>query len=284
MHFVPDSTYIPIRSTKLGLQVEVQYVVASIQTEFQKIEVLQTETLGRVLVLDGHVQLSEMDEHAYHESLVHTPAMACGRLERALVVGGGDGGVLRELCRHKSLLQIDMVEIDKGVIDVCREHMPTVSGGAFDDPRVNVHIADAFGFVKNASAEYDLIVVDCTDVYEEEDGALSKDLFTDEFYQDLNRILSPGGFVVSQADNLVFCPYSTEGAIQKFASVFSCTGKYWCLVPSFGGFSGFVWGSKGQSLLSTLSGVALPKGVSYLNETTYAMSQLPVPFLSLSKD
>jgi spermidine synthase len=121
-------------------------------------------------------------------------------------------------------------------------------------------------------------VVDCTDVYEEEESALSMDLFTPEFYADLARLLSDKGFVVSQADNLVFCPYSTDAARAKFASAFPVTGSYWCVVPSFGGFSGFVWGSKGSSLSPTLGGV--PSGLRYLDATTYALAMRPVPFES----
>lgn len=270
--------YIPTRSDKLGLQVEVRETVLDVQTEFQRVQVLDTMALGRILLLDGHVQLSQLDEHAYHESLVQIPLASVASPRRALVVGGGDGGVVRELCRHGSIEHIDMVEIDAGVVEACKEAMPFVSAGAFDDPRVHVWIEDAFAFVKQAAGPYDLIVVDCTDVYEEEDSALSMDLFTPEFYTDLDRLLSDQGFVVSQADNLVFCPYSTDAARAKFAGAFAVTGSYWCIVPSFGGFSGFVWGSKGGSLAPTLSRV--PTGLRYLDETTYALAMKPVPFQS----
>lgn len=270
--------YIPTRSDKLGLQVEVRSTVVDRQTEFQRVQVVDTTTLGRVLLLDGHVQLSEIDEHAYHESLVHIPLCSVAAPRRALVVGGGDGGVLREVCRHGSIEQVDMVEIDPGVIDVCREAMPFVSAGSFDDRRVRLHIGDAFAFVKAATEPYDLIVVDCTDVYEEEDEALSMDLFTPEFYADLKRLLAPGGFVVSQADNLVFCPYSTDGAVAKFRSVFRNVGTYWCLVPSFGGFSGFVWGSD-TAMVSPEYRCDL-SGLRYLDETTYSLAMREVPFRS----
>lgn len=270
--------YIPTRSDKLGLHVEVTGTILDVQTQFQRVQVVQTSTLGRVLLLDGHVQLSELDEHAYHESLVQIPLLNLDRPRSALVVGGGDGGVVRELCRCETVQSIDMVEIDAGVIEACRTAMPFVSDGAFDDPRVRVHIGDAFAFVKQARERYDLIVVDCTDVYEEEDEALSQDLFTREFYDDLLRLLSDGGMVVAQADNLVFCPYSTEAAKKKFAAVFPATGSYWCIVPSFGGFSGFVWGSRGALLSPSFPGGA--SSLRYLNEATYALAMRPVPFVS----
>lgn len=266
----------PIRSDKLSMNVLVTEHVAHRKTEFQTIDVYQTETFGKVLFLDGHVQLSEFDERAYHESLVHIPMMALDTPKRALVVGGGDGGVVRELVKHRSLEQIDMVEIDAGVVEVCREHMPSVSGGAFDDPRVNLHIADAFPFVKNAREQYDLIVMDSTDTYEEEDGALSEQLFTDSFYQDCKRILTDGGMLVTQADNLVFCPYSLEGILEMFGRVFPTTGSYQAIIPSFGGFSGYAFASKGATLALTWKKLAFE--TAYLNESTYALALQPLRF------
>jgi spermidine synthase len=164
------------------------------------------------------------------------------------------------------------------VIEASKEAMPSVSGGAFDDPRVHLYIEDAFAFVKQADEKYDLVVVDCTDTYEEEEGELSEGLFTREFYEDVRRVLSPGGFVVSQADNLVFCPYSTRDAVRRFSEVFASVGTYWCIVPSFGGFSGFVWGSDGGSLSPAIGDA--PAGMRYLDATTYALAMRPVPFIA----
>lgn len=266
----------PIRSTKLSMNVEVRSHLAHRTTPFQVIDVYDTFAFGKVLFLDGHVQLSELDEHAYHESLVHIPLLNVGpSARRALVVGGGDGGVLRELVKHP-LEAIHMVEIDQGVIDVCREQMPEVSGGAFDDPRVEVFVEDAFPFVKQAEGEYDLIVMDSTDVYEEEEGGLSQQLWTPDFYTDLSRLLAHGGFLVTQADNLLFCPYSLNGVLHTFSQVFPTTGSYWASVPSFGGYSGYAWASKGSRLASALPVTGLP--LRYLDATTYAMATQPLPF------
>lgn len=235
----------PIRSDKLTMTVKADRLVCSVKSPFQQIDVYETEVFGKVLLLDGHVQLSTFDEAAYHESLVWIPLLNIKKPLTALVVGGGDGGVIRELCRHEGITHIDMVEIDEAVVNVSKEHLPELSQGAFDDPRVHLHVGDAFDFVKNAPRSYDLIVVDCTDVYEEEEGELSEMLFTDGFYQDLLACLSIDGFVVTQADNPVFCPYSLDEVKSLFNRVFPAVGDYWGLVPSFGGFSAFVWGSKG---------------------------------------
>lgn len=266
----------PIRSTKLAMKVEVLSHFAHRETPFQTIDIYDTEAFGKVLFLDGHVQLASLDEHAYHESLVQIPMLNLEQPRRALVVGGGDGGVLRELAKHHSLEAIHMVEIDQGVIDVCREVLPELSRGAFDDPRVTVFVEDAFGFVKNADGVYDMIVMDSTDVYEEEDGGLSEQLWTAEFYADLSRLLSPTGFVVTQADNLLFCPYSLDGILSTFGQVFPQVGSYYGLVPSFGGFSGYAWASHGPVPARDMPAAIVP--LRYLNPATYALGMQPLPF------
>ncbi len=258
------------------MNVEVRQHVAHRQTAFQTIDIYETEVFGKVLFLDGHVQLAELDEHAYHEALVQIPMLSLPRAKRALVVGGGDGGVLRELVKHKGLEEIHMVEIDQGVIDVCRELLQAVSDGAFDDPRVTVFVQDAFPFVKEAPGTYDLIVMDSTDVYEEEDGGLSEQLWTALFYRDLLRLLSDDGFLVTQADNLLFCPYSLDGILETFGSVFPRTGSYYALVPSFGGFSGYAWASKGGSIAPEMPSTNLQ--LKYLTPTTYALGMQKLPF------
>jgi spermidine synthase len=263
----------PIRSDKLTMSVQVTDHIASIQTDFQKIDIYDTECLGKMLFLDGHVQLSTFDEFAYHEALVHIPLLSIEKPKRALVVGGGDGGVLRELVKHKSLQEIDLVDIDKGVIDASRKYLPELSDGAFDDPRVIVKIEDAFAFLKRVEKPYDLIVMDVTDVYEEEDEELSEKLFTSEFYADCDAALSESGFLVSQADNHVFCPYSMVDLLSELGSVFPKTGSFQALVPSFGGYSGYVWASKSAVVSNDFPFEAAKDLVlRYLTSTTYALA------------
>ncbi|HLK13998.1 MAG TPA: hypothetical protein VKT78_04270, partial [Fimbriimonadaceae bacterium] len=160
--------------------------------------------------------------------------------------------------------------IDQAVIDTCREHLPTVSSGAFDDPRVKVHVADAFGFVEAATSAYDLIILDSTDTYEDEVGELSEALFTSAFYKDCARALAPGGYAVTQADNPVFCAYSLEEIRRQFATAFPCTGSYLGLVPSFGGYSAFFYGSSSKPLRPTWD--ASWTESSYLTAATYNLA------------
>lgn len=274
---MPAPLSYPIRGDRLRMSTQVDQVLADIQSPYQRIEIIETPSLGRMLLLDGHVQLATVDEHAYHEALVHVPLFGLEAPRRALVVGGGDGGVLRELCRWPSMQEIEMVEIDSEVIRASREHLPSLSAGAFDDPRVSLTEGDAFEYVQNAVPGYDLIVADATDVYEEEDHSLSERLFGVDFYRQLASLLSPDGVVVTQADNLLFCPYSLEGILHEFSQVFPARGSYWAVVPSFGGLSGFAWGSLGRVPSAEWPGQA-PEGLRYLSTAMLAAAHDPLPF------
>ncbi|MEQ1822493.1 MAG: hypothetical protein ABL949_08285 [Fimbriimonadaceae bacterium] len=275
---------IPIRGNKLSMNVEVRGHLFTRQSEFQRIDIVDTLCFGRMLLLDNHIQLAELDEHAYHESLVHIPMLSLNQPKRALVVGGGDGGVVREILRHNSIRHVDMVEIDRAVIDACTDFLPFLNGGAFDDTRLKIHVADAFEFVKGGLESYDLIVMDSTDVYEEEDGGLSEQLWTGEFYSAIHSLLSPEGIVVTQADNPVFCRYSLDSILATYRQAFAAAGSYWGLVPSFGGYSAFVWGSKGREVSFDwpgslpAMGQGMPHEFGYLNAGTLAMAEGEVPF------
>ena len=268
----------PIRSDRLTMTVAVKDVIADVKSEFQHIQIFDTYAFGKMLLLDGHIQLTELDEKTYHEALVHVPMLSMSEPRRALVVGGGDGGVVRELCRHKSLERIDMVEIDRAVVETCVAHMPSLSDGCFDDPRVNLQIADAFKFVSDATEPYDLIVMDSTDTYEDEEGALSEQLVTKHFYKDCRRLLKPTGFQITQADNLLFCPYSLDGIKEVYGSVFKKVGSYFAIVPSFGGFSGYAWASQGPEIAKNYPARAAELGLQTLTPQAYAFGMARLPY------
>ncbi len=260
------------------MTVAVKDELCDVHSEFQRIQVLQTDAFGKMLLLDGHIQLTELDERAYHEALVHVPLLSVSSPKRSLVIGGGDGGVVRELCRHASLETIDMVEIDQAVIDACQLHMPSINDGTFSDSRVTVFVEDAFPFVKGVAEPYDLIVMDSTDTYEGEDGALSEQLFTEAFYEDCKRILSTDGFLVTQADNLLFCPYSLAEIRSVFEKVFPQVGSYFAIVPSFGGFSGYCWASHGPVVSPTLPAEAKILELKTLTAEAYAFGLAGMPY------
>jgi spermidine synthase len=272
----------PIRSDKVTMTVAISEHIVQSVSPFQTIDIYQSTEMGKMLFLDGHVQLAEFDEHAYHESFAHIPLSGMTAPHSALIVGGGDGAMLRELLKHPTLSTIHMVEIDESVVDTCKTWFPELNDGAFENPRCQIFFEDAFPFIKNPPQQYDVIYIDATDVYEEDDGSLSEQLFTSTFYQDCRRALTNRGIVVTQADNPVYCPYSAGPILEQFRAAFGHAGFYWCLVPSFGGYSGFVWGSPNHTPSADLqlNGVT---GLRYLNPLTYQMAMSPIPFGDLAR-
>ncbi len=178
-----------------GQTIEVISELCSVQSKFQKIEVFETRKLGKLLLLDGIIQLTSYDEFAYQEMMAHLPYYTHGSPEKVLVIGGGDGGVLRELSRHKNIKELDICEIDSEVIRVAKKFLPELSCG-FDDPRVTVNIADGSEFIRSRRDHYDLVIVDSTDP-----GGPGAPLFTAEFYADLKKSLKSGGVVATQAES-----------------------------------------------------------------------------------
>ena len=179
-----------------GQTIEVGTCLCSRQSKFQKIEIFETVKLGRLLLLDGIIQLTDSDEFVYHEMLADLPFYAhAGAPRRALVIGGGDGGVLRELGRHPELEKIDICEIDGEVIAAAKEFLPRTACG-YADPRVTVYVADGSEFIREHRSEYDLIIVDSTDP-----GGPGEPLFGAEFYANLKLALRPGGVIATQSES-----------------------------------------------------------------------------------
>ncbi len=211
-------------------QIRVDRVIHEGRTAFQDILIFENDFFGRVLVLDGIVQTTERDEPFYHEMLAHVPMFAHGAMRDVLIVGGGDGGALRETLRHP-VGSATMVDIDGGVIELCREHMPSLSNGAFEDARTDLHVGDGIAFVADAAADsYDLIVVDSTDPM-----GPGEVLFTEAFYADCKRILRPDGIVVTQNGVAFFQGDSVTNSRRRLAPHFADVGFYLTATPTYGG-------------------------------------------------
>jgi spermidine synthase len=201
------------------------------ETPFQKVQIFATQRWGKVLVLDGVVQTTEKDEFVYHEMLTHVPLFACAELRRVMIVGGGDGGILREVLKH-DIDRVDMVEIDRTVVDYCIAHMPSLNdGGAiYRDPRAELVIEDAFEFMKRERRKYDAILVDSTDPI----GA-AEVLFSNTFYELCRNALNPGGALALQ-DGVIFLqpdePRNSMRLLRRLGLMARC---YAIAVPTYYG-------------------------------------------------
>lgn len=185
------------------------------RSDFQLIQVYENPAFGRVLVLDGLTQTSERDEFTYHEMLVHTPMTLHPEPKEVLVIGGGDGGTLRHVLMHPSVSSAVMVEIDRGVTDVCRQLMPSIGGGCWDDPRSEVLFDDGIAYVRDTDRTFDVIIIDSSDPVGPGEG-----LFTQAFYADARSKLRPGGVLCAQAGGVVFADGEYERAFRNASASF----------------------------------------------------------------
>lgn len=205
-------------------------VLHEVKTEHQDLAIFKNETWGTVLILDGVFQLSTVDEFVYHEMMAHVPLFALEAPKRALVIGGGDGGVLREILKHPSIEEASLCEIDRAVIDLSLKHYPEVAAGAFDHPKTNLVIADGFQFVQEKAGYYDAIIVDSS-----EPIGPSAILHTREFFAACKAALKPGGVLVAQNGLPFFFHDHLGGTTRVFASLFDHVAPYFCHQPCYFG-------------------------------------------------
>ncbi|NNF99498.1 MAG: polyamine aminopropyltransferase [Desulfobacteraceae bacterium] len=217
------------------------------KTGHQHLLIFHNASFGRVMVLDGVVQTTEKDEFIYHEMLAHVPIFAHGEVGRVLIIGGGDGGMLREVVKHDRIDRITQVEIDQQVIDLSIKYLPKHSQGAFEDSRVNIVIDDGYRFVKTCEDTFDLIISDSTDPI-----GPGEVLFTPDFYAACKRCLNPGGILVTQNGVPFMQLDEVKSTAGYLAAVFSDWHFYNAAVPTYvGGMMTFGWGSDQQMLRKT---------------------------------
>lgn len=214
-------------SVKFSIQVERQLYSAN--SKFQRIDVFESKEFGRFLTLDGYMMLTEKDEFIYHEMMTHVPMAVHPTTSKILVIGAGDGGVLRELTRYQRIKQIDVVEIDEQVVEVCKEYLPQTACG-FNDARVNLFYEDGLKFIRKCENQYDLIIVDSTDPFGPGEG-----LFTKEFYGNCFNALKQDGIMVNQHES----PFYSEDAIamqrahKRIVESFEISRVYQAHIPTY---------------------------------------------------
>ena len=212
--------------------VRLDRVIEKEKTKLQELTIFENERFGLVLALDGVVQTTTADEFVYHEMLAHVPLIAHGNAQQVLIVGGGDGGILREVIRHKNVKRVVMVEIDSSVVEFSKQHLPTLSNGAFEDPRLELIITDGAEYVKNTEERFDVIICDSTDPI-----GPGEILFTQEFYGNCKRILHDKGVLANQNGVPFMQAFEVKETYENRKKFFQDTGFYLAAVPTYVGGS-----------------------------------------------
>lgn len=221
--------YTEQHTDSVRFSIQVDHQILSKQSDFQRIDVFQSPEFGKFFTLDGLIMITEKDEFIYHDMIVHIPMAVNPDIKKVLVIGAGDGGTIRELCRYVTVEHIDMVEIDEEVVNVCKEHFPSTTV-SLNDSRVNLYFEDGLKFVRSKKNEYDLIIVDSTDPFGPGEG-----LFTREFYNNCYTALSETGILVNQHESPYYANYATsmKRAHRRIMEKFEIAKVYQAHIPTY---------------------------------------------------
>lgn len=213
----------------VGLTLKITKMLHEETTPYQHIQIADSVEYGRMLILDGVFQTSVKDEWMYHEMVSHVPLMIHPHPERVLIIGGGDGGVAREVCRHESVTQVDLCDIDGRVIELSKEYFPTIAKVLLDPPaKLHVHVGDGIAFAKKVKNFYDVIIIDCSDPVGPGEG-----LFTRDFYRSAKEALREGGLIVQQSESPIVQEHLVHDIYQAMKDVFPIVRSYYSHVPLY---------------------------------------------------
>jgi spermidine synthase len=233
---------------------EITKVLADEQSRFQHIRIFDTVANGRVMTLDDIVQITSRDESAYADMLTHLPMLEHGKVERVMIVGGGDLSIADEALKHKNVKEVVLVDIDDRVIELCRQHFGEINAKAFKDKRMVIEAADAFEYLgrKSSKNRFDLIIADRPDPV-----GPGKALFGETFYDRVKGALKKGGYATFQTGVPFYQPWEITEALEELARFFPKSGLYLSVVPTYiGGFMALSWATKGGKPLGTKTGIA----------------------------
>ena len=231
---------------------------------YQKIQIADTLEYGHLLILDGVFQTSVKDEWTYHEMISHVPLMLHPNPERVLIIGGGDGGVAREVCRHDCVKQVDLCDIDGRVIELSKEYFPTIASALLDPPeKLHVHVGDGIAFAKSVKDFYDVIIIDCSDPIGPGEG-----LFTREFYKSAHEALREDGLIVQQTESPIVQQKTVHDVYKAMGDVFPIVRMYYSHVPIYPAcMHSFMLASKVHDPLRTGVRRPVPQPMKYYNRT-----------------
>ncbi len=240
---------LPHSSSEVKISIAYTKKIYDEKNEFGHIEVFDTLYFGRLLTIDGIVQVSESDEFIYHEMMVGLPGLYHGNPENILIIGGGDGGAVKMALQIPSVKKVTLVEIDRSVMDVCLKYLPKVSDGSLDDPRVEVVIADGLEYVKNCGQKFDVISLDLTDPIPD---SPAEALFGEEFYKDVKALLTDNGVVATHCGSLMFQPEEAAIIAGRLKNIFSNVNIHIASIPTYQ-FSifGFLYASDSKDFSAT---------------------------------
>lgn len=215
------------KNVRFSIKVDKQ--LYSGNSEFQRIDVFESKEFGRFLTLDGYMMLTERDEFIYHDMIVHIPMAVNPEIKKVLVIGAGDGGAVRELCRYDTVERIDLVEIDELVVEISKKYLP-VTACRFNDKRLGIYFQDGLKFIRKCEKEYDLIIVDSTDPFGPGEG-----LFTKEFYGNCFKALNENGIMVNQHESPFYkndC-IAMQRAHKRIVDSFPISKVYQAHIPTY---------------------------------------------------
>ncbi len=236
-------TYTETLYDSYGQEFSIDKVYFENKTDHQHLIIFENARFGRVMALDGIIQTTEADEFIYHEMLTHVPLLAHGHVKRVLIIGGGDGGMLREVCKHKSIEHVTQVEIDNQVISMCKEFLPNHSAGAYEDPRVKIVIDDGAHFMAKYADQFDVIISDSTDPIGPGDV-----LFTSEFYANCKKCLSKDGILATQNGVAFMQMDEVTTTSKRLQAYFEDHSFYTAAIPTYiGGLMTFAWATNNMA-------------------------------------
>lgn len=234
-----DMRYCELSKDGFGCCMTVKETLFSAQSEFQKVDVFDTDSMGRVLTLDGLMMTTERDEFYYHEMISHIPMCSHKEPQNVLVIGGGDGGTIREVLKHHTVKKVVLCEIDSMVIDACKKYLPSI-GCELENPKVDVVVEDAIEFIKDKKNQYDIILIDSTDPMGPGEG-----LFTEEFYTNVKEALKDGGIMAAQSESPFINQNEMKMMYPLLRKVFPIVDCFTGPIPSYpGGYWSWAFCSK----------------------------------------
>ncbi|MEN6412875.1 MAG: polyamine aminopropyltransferase [Veillonellales bacterium] len=250
----------------LGLTARIRKTLFTGQSQFQEVAVVDSCQFGRMLVLDGVFQAAIFDEYIYHEMIAHVPLFTHPHPQKVLVIGGGDGGTVREVVKHSAVEQVQMVEIDGMVVEVSKKFLPEISSALIaDHPKLRLKIGDGIQHMKEAENEYDVIIVDCSDPIGPGEG-----LFTHDFYRNVYKALKADGLFVQQTESPFYHQPLIKRLYQDIDALFPVTRLYLANIPLYpGGLHCFTMGSKKYDPLQVSPDIKPDLGARYYNQAIH---------------